>query len=137
MGVTDDEFYDVARIAVIPMGFCFPGLDATGSDRPPRRECAETWHQRLFALIPQVELLLLVGGYAQRWHLPSRRTQHLGELVADWRAISEPGPTRTFARVSAIPLPHPSWRNTAWLNKNPWFGCDVLPALRREVRARL
>lgn len=137
MGVSDDEFYDVARIAVIPMGFCFPGLDAKGGDRPPRPECAATWHARLFALLPQIDLLLLVGGYAQRWHLPARRTQRLGDVMADWRIIAVPGPTRTHENVVALPLPHPSWRNNIWLKQHTWFESELLPHLRREVRERL
>ncbi len=137
MGVSDDEFYDVARIAVIPMGFCFPGQDANGGDRPPRPECRARWHAQLFALLPQIELLLLIGASAQRWHLPQRGTQRLSDVMADWRVIAEPGPTRTFEHVTAIPLPHPSWRNNTWLKQNTWFDTDLLPHLRREVRARL
>lgn len=137
MGVAGEEFYDGSRIAIIPMGFCFPGLDAKGSDRPPRRECASTWHERLFGLLPQLDLLLLVGAYAQRWHLPSSRRERLSDIVADWRKISQPGPTRTFAKTCAFPLPHPSWRNTGWLKARPWFEAELLPVLRAEVRARL
>ena len=128
MAVTPDEFYDQARIAIVPMGFCFPGLDAKGSDLPPRKECAHHWRAKLFAMLPQLELLLLVGGYAHRWHLEAaastvddtvrNATQHLG------RNLGTP----------ALPLPHPSWRNSGWLKRNPWFAEEVLPDLRRRVR---
>jgi len=124
MGVTPDEFYDVSRIAIVPMGFCFPGLDAKGGDLPPRRECAEAWRGQLFKLLPQIELMLLVGQYAQAWHLGAARKESLTETVAAWREYA-PG---------VIPLPHPSWRNNAWIRKNPWFETNLLPALKREVR---
>ena len=137
MGLTDAEFYDDSRVAVIPMGFCFPGLDANGGDLPPRKECAPLWHRRLFGLLPNLDLLLLVGGYAQRWHLPERRRQPLSEVVGDWRMISRHGPTATHARVCAFPLPHPSWRNNAWLKARPWFEAELLADLRKKVRARM
>ncbi len=125
MGVTSEEFYDVSKIAIVPMGFCFPGQDAKGGDLPPRRECAAHWHADLMALMPKIELTLLVGQYAQSWHLGQARKPNLTQTVAAWR---EYGP-------HALPLPHPSWRNTAWIKKNPWFEEDVLPMLRRKVRA--
>lgn len=132
MGVTDAEFYDPARIAIVPMGFCFPGLDAKGGDLPPRRECAQTWRAGVFAAMPQIELLLLIGRHAQVWHLGREARGSLGEAVADWRDIFEkPGPRRM------LPLPHPSWRNNAWLAQRPWFERDLLPVLRREVRLRV
>ena len=124
MGVTSEEFYDVSRLAIVPMGFCFPGLDAKGGDLPPRRECAEAWRAQLFALLPQIELTLLVGQYAQAWHLGAARKENLTATVTAWR---EYGPR-------FIPLPHPSWRNNAWIRKNPWFEAELLPVLRREVR---
>lgn len=125
MGVTAEEFYDVSKIAIVPMGFCFPGQDAKGGDLPPRRECAAHWHADLMALMPKIELTLLVGQYAQSWHLGPARKASLTQTVAAWRDY---GP-------DALPLPHPSWRNTAWIKKNPWFEEDVLPMLRRKVRA--
>ena len=137
MGVSDDEFYDVRRVAVVPMGFCFPGLDASGGDRPPRKECSTEWHERLFQALPQVDLLLLVGSYAQRWHLGTRCRETLTATVADWRTLAIPGPTRTQSLARAFVAPHPSWRNNAWLKKNPWFETDLLPELRSEVRRRL
>jgi len=128
MGVGDDEFYDEQRIAILPMGFCFPGLGKTGGDLPPRRECASLWRPRLFALLPQLELVLLVGLYAQRWHLGADCGATLGDTVRDYRRLlAQPGPPRFF------PLPHPSWRNNAWLKRNPWFEADLLPELRREI----
>lgn len=128
MDVTPDEFYDVSRITIVPMSFCFPGLDAAGGDLPPRRECAPLWRARLMALMPRVELILLVGLYAQRWHIAS--TASLTETVGNWRQIAgRPGKPR------CLPLPHPSWRNNAWIKKNPWFERDLLPELRGGVRA--
>ncbi len=127
MGVSEEEFYDTSRIAIVPMGFCFPGQDAKGGDLPPRPECAEQWRARLFDHLPQIDLFLLVGQYAQGWHLGSAKRKSLTETVMNWR---EYGP-------GAIPLPHPSWRNNAWIRKNPWFESELLPVLKREVRARL
>ena len=137
MGVSSDEFYDSARIAIIPMGFCFPGLDAKGGDRPPRQECAAIWHHRVFDAMPQLNLLLLVGSYALRWHLPQRRHATLSDTVADWAVISQPGATRTHAAIRAFPLPHPSWRNNAWITSRPWFDTELLPAVRAAVRKQL
>jgi uracil-DNA glycosylase len=132
MGVTPPEFYDERRVAIIPMGFCFPGYDAHGGDLPPRAECARLWRQRLFRLLPALELVLLVGQYAQRWHLGERCVSGVSDTVRGWRAILDaPG------RPRFIPLPHPSWRNNAWLKTNPWFGKELLPALRREIRQML
>lgn len=130
LGVTSDEFYDTRHIAIVPMGFCFPGLDKSGGDLPPRRECAPLWRKPLFDKMPNLELMILVGSYAQRWHLP--RSGSLTDTVADWRAILDRSDKPRY-----LPLPHPSWRNNAWLKKNPWFERDVLPALRRQVRELL
>ena len=131
LGVTPQEFYDQRRVAIVPMGFCFPGHDSAGGDLPPRRECARTWHQPLFALMPQLELLLLVGSYAQRWHLSAGNTP-MTVMVSRWREqLEAPAAPRRVA------LPHPSWRNNAWLKDNPWFEHELLPALRREVRRLL
>lgn len=131
MGVTSEEFYDQSRIAIVPMGFCFPGYDAAGGDLPPRKECAPAWRGRLFDLMPQLELILLIGHYAQRWHLgPS--SANLSATMRDWRALLDSART-----PKCLPLPHPSWRNNGWLKSNPWFETEVLPRLRREIRARL
>lgn len=134
MGVDRDIFYDVARIAVAPMGFCFPGLDSAGADLPPRRECRERWHDELFAALPQIETVLAIGRYAQDYHLARLRQApakgaKVAEIVANWRDYWD-------ARPRVIPLPHPSWRNSGWLKRHAWFETDVLPALRQEV-ARL
>ena len=132
LGTSEAEFYDAGRIAIVPMGFCFPGLDAKGSDLPPRRECAPAWRARIFAAMPQIELLLTIGQYAQRWHLGPLRQASLTATVADWQNIWSAGKS---PRV--LPLPHPSWRNNAWLKRHPWFETDLLPVLRTEVRRLL
>lgn len=128
LGVDEATFYDTARIAILPMGFCFPGLDRNGGDRPPRRECAPAWRGRILALMPQIELMVLVGGYAQAWHLPQARRDGVNATVAQFdRIMAAPGRPRLF------PLPHPSWRNNAWLEANPWFEREALPRLKAEV----
>jgi uracil-DNA glycosylase len=132
MGVSEAEFYDAERIAIIPMGFCFPGLDAKGGDLPPRKECAPLWRQRLFDILPEIELMLLVGGYAQRWHMGAGAARSVIGTVRNWN----PG-DRLDDGPGLIPLPHPSWRNNAWLKLNPWFETRVLPVLKREVRTRM
>jgi uracil-DNA glycosylase len=132
MGVTRDEFYDEARVAIVPMGFCFPGTNGKGGDLPPRKECPPTWRAELFDALPRFDLILLIGQYAQKWHLGGDAHSTLTETVADWR--------RYAARQDAprhLPLPHPSWRNTAWLKRNPWFEEEVVPYLRAEVRKLL
>jgi len=106
------------------MGFCYPGRDPRGGDNPPRPECAPLWHPPLTAALPGVELTLLVGLYAQGHYLGPRRKASLTETVRAWRAYAP----------SHLPLPHPSWRNTAWLKKNPWFEAELLPDLRARVR---
>ena len=129
MGVTPDEFYDQARVAFVPMGFCFPGHDSKGGDLPPRRECAPAWRARVLAGLPRLELVLLVGRYAQLWHLGSDARTSLTDAVTAWRDIyGRPGLPRL------VPLPHPSWRNNAWIARNPWFDAELLPVLRAEVR---
>jgi uracil-DNA glycosylase len=120
-------FYDEAQIAIVPMGFCYPGRDAHGGDRPPRPECAPLWHPPLRAALPGIELTLLVGGYAQRYYLGRGRRASLTETVRAWRDYLP----------AFLPLPHPSWRNTAWLRKNPWFEADLVPELRRRVAGLL
>jgi uracil-DNA glycosylase len=116
-------FYDESRIAIVPMGFCYPGVDARGGDKPPRKECAPHWHPRFLPLMPKIELTLLVGLYAQAHYLGGRRKGSLTDTV---RAFKEYG-------TNFMPLPHPSWRNTFWLRKNPWFEAELLPTLRRRV----
>jgi uracil-DNA glycosylase len=128
LGVGRPEFYDPEKFAIVPMGFCFPGYDAKGSDLPPRRECAPAWRASLLREMPQIELVLAVGQYAQSWHLASRARPSLTETVRDWRTIITATGTPRI-----LPLPHPSWRNTGWIRKNPWFEGELLPFLRTEV----
>ena len=129
MGIDRDCFYDQSKIAIVPMGFCFPGYDAKGGDLPPRKECVKTWHDEIFSVMPQLEVILVIGQYAQRYHLGKRRAKTLTQTVEQAKAVwSETGVPRI------LPLPHPSWRNTAWLKKNPWFEKDILPFLKEEVR---
>jgi uracil-DNA glycosylase len=132
MGVTPDEFYDAARVAILPIGFCFPGFDRNGNDLPPRRECAPTWRARFLSSMPRIELILCIGSYAQAYHLAKRDRTSLTEVVKDWKEIfGDPGmPVK-------LPLPHPSWRNSAWLKRNPWFESELVPFLQMEVRRRL
>ena len=122
MGVGRDTFYDASRVAIIPMGYCYPGR-AGGGDRPPRRECAELWHARLLAHLPAVELTLLVGQYAQRHFLRGRRRPSLTETTQAWQDY---GP-------EYFPLPHPSPRNQPWRVRHPWFDRDLVPALRARI----
>ncbi len=120
LGMTPAEFYDASRVAIVPMAFCFPGQDAKGSDLPPPPICARTWRRKVLDALPDIRLTALVGGAAIRWHLGAT---NVTEAVRNWR--------EGFPRT--IPLPHPSWRNTSWLKKNPWFAEEVLPALRARV----
>lgn len=122
LGMDREVFYDEARVAIVPMGFCYPGKGPSG-DLPPRRECAELWHPRLLPLLTEIKLVLLVGAYAQRYFLGARRKPTLTETV---RAYRDYLPTH-FA------LPHPSPRNTLWLKRNPWFEEECVPALREQV----
>jgi uracil-DNA glycosylase len=131
LGVTREEFYDPARFAIIPMGFCFPGYDAHGGDLPPRRECRETWHDRVFAEMPQLRLIIAIGQYAQAYHMGSRRKASMTETVLHWRdALYSPDENGRIV----LPLPHPSWRNSGWLKRNPWFDRELVPELQRLVR---
>ena len=118
LGVTREVFYDETKIAILPMGFCYPGTGKSG-DLPPRPECAETWRQRLLESLLQIKLTLVIGQYAQNWHL----THKHGNLTDTVRAWQEYGP-------NIIPLPHPSPRNNIWLKKNPWFSESLLPSLK-------
>ncbi len=127
LGLDEAAFYDPARVAIVPMGSCFPGLDAKGGDRPPRRECAERWRGELFAGLPDLALILVIGQYAQAWHL-GRMPGGLTGTVRGWRTIL--GAER---RPRVLPLPHPSWRNNGWLKREPWFESELLPVLKAEV----
>ncbi|SMF78176.1 Uracil-DNA glycosylase [Tistlia consotensis] len=126
LGLDRETFYDESRIAIMPMGFCYPGRDPKGGDLPPRPECAPLWHPPLRPAFTGVELTLLVGSYAQRFYLKGRKGS-MTETVAAWRDLLP----------EFLPLPHPSWRNTAWLKRNPWFEAELLPELRRRVAALL
>ena len=132
LNMPDEVFYDVTRVAIVPMGFCFPGQDERGADLPPRPECAPAWRARLLAALPNVRLVLAVGQYAINWHVPKHlRRRTLTDTVRQWRAIA-----RATAPMT-IPLPHPSWRNNAWLKRNPWFEEEVLPFTRARLAGLL
>ena len=126
LGIERDAFYDESRIAIVPMGFCYPGKGESG-DLPPRPECAATWHAPLLAKLPNLELKLLIGQYAQNYFLGERRGKTLTDTVRDFRRYLP----------EAIPLPHPSPRNQLWLKVNPWFEAELVPILREHVAALL
>lgn len=126
LGIDKATFYDPSRVAILPMGFCYPGTGSSG-DLPPRPECAPAWRSALLACLPKVRLTLAIGLYAQAWRLGERRRDTLTETVRDWRAYWP----------EALPLPHPSPRNNIWLKKNPWFEGEVVPELRARVAALL
>lgn len=125
LGLGRDVFYDKDRVAIVPMAFCFPGYDAKGGDLPPPRRCARTWHDAVMAQLPNLATTIIIGRYAQAWHL-GREAARAGvtETVRDWRAHAP----ETFV------LPHPSWRNNAFLRRNPWFEADLLPVMKRRIR---
>ena len=127
LGMNRKQFYDERAIALIPVGLCFPGRNATGADLPPLKECAPFWHPRLIPFFPNIKLTLLVGGYAQKFYLKERCKPSLTETV------------QTFQEYLPhfFPLPHPSWRNNGWLKCNPWFETDLLPALKKRVHMTL
>lgn len=122
MGIDEATFYDDRRVAIVPMGFCYPGAGASG-DLPPRSECAPLWHERLLSRLPERRLTLLVGAHAQAYYLQGRGKTNLTETVRGYR-----GHMPRF-----FPLPHPSWRSTIWTRKNPWFHSEALPALREAI----
>ncbi|SDZ13482.1 Uracil-DNA glycosylase [Jannaschia faecimaris] len=124
MGVGEETFWNKDHVAIVPMGFCFPGYDLKGSDLPPPRLCAATWRDAALAHVGQPQVRLLIGGYAQDWHLGKGRVT---DRVRDWRALAP----RVFC------LPHPSWRNTGWIKRHPWFETDVLPTLRTAIQDAL
>jgi uracil-DNA glycosylase len=126
MGVDEATFYDQSRVAILPMAFCFPGYNAKGSDLPPPPVCARTWRAPILENLSHIRLTLLIGGYAQKYHL-GKSARTVTETVANWR---DHGP-------AIIPLPHPSWRNTAWVKRNPWFEADLLPILKIRVKEAL
>ncbi|MBG9992286.1 uracil-DNA glycosylase family protein [Pseudoalteromonas sp. NZS37] len=122
LGLTRDEFYDANNIAILPMGFCYPGRGKSG-DLPPRKECAPAWREQLLAALPNIELTIVLGKYAQAYHLPETKKMPLTELVKSWREYWP----------NYLVLPHPSPRNNIWLKKNPWFEQDVLPELGKRI----
>lgn len=122
MGITREIFYDAEKIAILPMGFCYPGTGKSG-DLPPRPECAEQWRKKLLAQLPNIQLTLVIGQYAQDWHLGKRQKENLTETVRAWK---EYWPTM-------LVLPHPSPRNNIWLKRNPWFEQDVVPKLAAQI----
>lgn len=122
LGLTRDEFYDAYNIAILPMGFCYPGRGKSG-DLPPRKECAPAWREQLLAALPNIELTIVLGKYAQAYHLPETKKMPLTELVKSWREYWP----------NYLVLPHPSPRNNIWLKKNPWFEQDVLPELGKRI----
>lgn len=125
-GLAEATFYDPAQVALVPMGFCYPGA-AKGADLPPRPECAPLWHDRLLERLPGIRLRILVGSHAQAAYLRDAGRLAMTEAVRGFAAF---GPAR-------FPLPHPSWRSTGWMRRNPWFEADILPALRERVSAAL
>lgn len=141
MGVSEEEFYDPQRVAVIPMAFCFPGYDGKGKngkggDLPPPKLCAQTWREALMEKVsPQLEIALLIGSYAQKWHLGGNAERTLTETVRSWRRYVKKSAEQGGPLL--LPMPHPSWRNTGWIRKNPWFETDLIPYLRTVVRDHL
>jgi len=127
LGVDETAFYDRNKFAVLPMAFCFPGYDAKGSDLPPPKICADTWRDMAMTHMPQIKLTLLIGAYAQKWHLPKTKKLSVTARVENWRDHAP----------AIFPLPHPSWRNSGWLKQNPWFETDLLPALQSHVASLL
>jgi uracil-DNA glycosylase len=122
LGVDVDTFYDPRRIAILPMGFCYPGTGGAG-DLPPQAACAPAWRARLLASLVNLELVLVIGRYALDWHLPNRRRDSVSAIVRDWRAHWP----------ALVPLPHPSPRNNRWLREHPWFERELLPVLRERI----
>lgn len=126
LGITRDEFYDASKLAIVPMGFCFPGTKigtGKGGDLPPRVECADKWRKPLLEQLPDIKLTLIIGQYAQNWHIDDGKKIKLTDRVAMWRDYMP----------EQLPLPHPSPRNNLWLKRNPWFEKDVLPRLKERV----
>ncbi|WP_299140791.1 uracil-DNA glycosylase family protein [uncultured Vibrio sp.] len=126
LGIDSDTFYDEQKVAIVPMGFCYPGKGKSG-DLPPRPECAELWHQKVLQSLPNIQMTLLIGQYAQNYYLKERTTKTLTETVKNWQAWAP----------EFLPLPHPSPRNNIWLKKNPWFENEVIPYIRQHISEHL
>lgn len=122
LGIDRTDFYDDQKLAIVPMGFCFPGSGKNG-DLPPRSECAPAWRSRILGALPSVQLTLIIGRYAIDWHFPDQRAQTVTQTVRNWRALWP----------ETLILPHPSPRNNRWLKQNPWFDDEVIPALQTKV----
>nr|WP_247664778.1 uracil-DNA glycosylase family protein [Pseudoalteromonas sp. MMG010] len=122
LGLSDSEFYDASKVAILPIGFCYPGRGSRG-DLPPRKECAQAWRAPLLAQLTKLKLTIILGKHAQAYHLPQLKNKPLTELVKSWR---DHWPKYCV-------LPHPSPRNNIWLSKNPWFEHDVLPSIKQRV----
>ncbi|MBO9406291.1 uracil-DNA glycosylase family protein [Shimia sp. R9_1] len=125
MGIGADVFYDQSKVAIVPMAFCFPGYNAKGSDLPPPPICAKTWRHQVMEALGEVPLTLVIGGYAQKWHLGVKTG--VTDTVTQWRDHAP----------DVYPLPHPSWRNTAWLKKHPWFAEELLPSVQARIKEAL
>jgi len=123
LAMQSEIFYDVSKVAIMPMGFCYPGVNQKGGDLPPRPECSPLWHSKILAQLPKIKLTLLVGQYAQKYYLGSNRAKTMTETVRNFEQY----------RPRFLPLPHPSWRTIGWQNKNPWFDRELLPYLRTLV----
>ena len=143
MGVTREQFYDASITAILPMGFCYPGRGKSG-DLPPRKECAPLWREPLLAVMPNIQLTLVIGQYAIDWHMKESQASTLTETVKTWRDLamnSALGQAQQGLQQgdfsSLLPLPHPSPRNNIWLKANSWFEADVVPALQARVAALL
>ena len=122
LGLSEDQFYDRSLVAIVPMAFCFPGYSAKKADLPPPPLCRRTWHDQVMAHLPEMSLRIVVGSYAQSYHLGGKMS--VQARVEAWQSYAP----------DSFPLPHPSWRNTAWLKRNPWFETELLPVLRSRVQ---
>ncbi|MFA0034897.1 uracil-DNA glycosylase family protein [Vibrio sp. 10N.261.49.A12] len=126
LGIDSDTFYDEQKVAIVPMGFCYPGKGKSG-DLPPRKECAGLWHNKVLQSLPNIQMTLLIGQYAQNHYLTNKTTSTLTETVRDWQRWAP----------EFLPLPHPSPRNNIWLKKNPWFENEVIPYIRKHISEHL
>ena len=126
LGIDSDTFYDEQKVAIVPMGFCYPGKGKSG-DLPPRKECAELWHNKVLQSLPNIQMTLLIGQYAQNHYLTNKTTSTLTETVRNWQRWAP----------EFLPLPHPSPRNNIWLKKNPWFESDVIPYIQKHISEHL
>ncbi|MFN7039400.1 MAG: uracil-DNA glycosylase family protein [Alphaproteobacteria bacterium] len=124
LNIDKEDFYDETKIAIMPMGFCYPGVDKYGGDKPPRKECAPKWHDKVRLFMPSIKLTLLIGSYSQKYYLKSEMKENMTQTVKNWRAYLP----------QYLPLPHPSWRNTGWIKKNRWFEEELIPELKKIVK---